>query len=497
MNLPTDEPKITMTFTGQNIRRLTGQKGISFLLEGCSVDNLTGSGEFGFSDQGSNTIKFRFEQGDVFDFNDVNVFSYIEDGDFTISGDISETTYSYKINNIPVAEGISKNNFELKEFFINTTNCNIDTQLKIYADETTYSVSTPEAVLEGGALDVTINNSSSDSTIHVFSASLDATSSNHFSVDSFTAPLTISSGGSGVLSLTNLDTTISSVSSIDVELTLLTNIGAIRKTFAVQVFEAPEYLTSNSLVLLSETDVETGKEFLYKFISSVYKKDFQNSANSGFLSQQATVSFEYVSGDIGTFYEVLGVNITNGGQNYQAPVVTFESVTSPDILAEGTVTATSGVVDSVAITKFGNKYTSAPTVTFSDSDPSASGATGVATALSYDKTFTNCFDIGTAHDSDVTVDFLSQGLTQNEGDASYPYSTFGSGMYQQASPISVSSSNYDYYIKIIYTDKNDYHPISAKLKVESLYSDTTTSQTVEELTVAITESTPTTTTAAP
>lgn len=476
-----------MTFTGQNIRKLTGQKDMSFLLENCSVNNLTGSGEFGFSDQGSNTIKFRFEQGNIFDFDDVNVFSYIEDTNFTISGDISESTYSYKINDIPVAEGINKNDFELKEFFINTTNCNISTYLKIYADETTYSLSIPTNILEEETFDVTISNSSSDSTIHIFAVSLDTPSTDHFSIGSFTAPITINPNSSGSISLTNLDTTISSMSNRAIRLTLSTNIGTIEETLSTAVFQAPAYSTSNSLTLLSETEVEGGKEFLYEFISTVYKQDFQDQSNTGYLSQQATVSLEYVSGNIGVFHETFGVNITNGGQGYVNPEVTFEAVTFPDIQAEGTATVDSGVIDSVEITAFGNKYAAAPTVAFSDSDPNASGATGETVALPYDKTFTNCFDIGTSHDSYVTVDFLSQGLTQNEGDASYPYSSFGPGMYKQSTPVSVSASNYNYYIKIIYTDKKDYHPISAKLKVESLYPDTTTDQTIEEETIGITE----------
>jgi len=476
-----------MTFTGQNIRKLTGQKDMSFLLENCSVNNLTGSGEFGFSDQGSNTIKFRFEQGNIFDFDDVNVFSYTEDVGFTISGDISESTYSYKINNIPVAEGVGKSDFELKEFFVNTTNCNISTQLKIYADETAYSISIPASIIEEEAFDVTINNSSSNSTIQIFSASLGASSVSHFSVDSFTAPMTIAPSGSGSISLTNLDTTISSAVSYDVKLILSTNIGKIEETLSLMVFQGPEYTAANYLTLLSETEMEGGKEFLYRFQSSVFKQDFQDETNTGFIPQQATVSLEYVSGNIGVFHETFGVNITNGGQGYVNPEVTFEAVTFPDIQAEGTAAVDSGVIDSVEITAFGNKYAAAPTVAFSDSDPSASGATGETVTLPYDKTFTNCFDIGTSHDSYVTVDFLSQGLTQNEGDASYPYSSFGPGMYKQSTPVSVSASNYNYYIKIIYTDKRDYHPISAKLKVESLYSDADSNQAVEEAAIDITE----------
>ena len=58
-----------MILTGQNSRRLTGQRSVSFLLEDCYLDNTTGSAEFGFSGQG-HTIKFKFEDGDIIDFND-------------------------------------------------------------------------------------------------------------------------------------------------------------------------------------------------------------------------------------------------------------------------------------------------------------------------------------------------------------------------------------------------------------------------------------------
>ena len=78
-----------MIFTGQNIRKFTNQKDISFLLKDCSVDNVLGSGEIGFSDGGSNTVKFRFEEGNIFDFDDVIIGSYQENTNFSISGNIS------------------------------------------------------------------------------------------------------------------------------------------------------------------------------------------------------------------------------------------------------------------------------------------------------------------------------------------------------------------------------------------------------------------------
>ena len=79
---------MALTFTGTNERRLTKQKKYSFLLENCSVNNLTGSADFGFKDS-SNEIKFNFNQGNIFDFDDRNCFSYVKDEKFSISGDIS------------------------------------------------------------------------------------------------------------------------------------------------------------------------------------------------------------------------------------------------------------------------------------------------------------------------------------------------------------------------------------------------------------------------
>ena len=477
-----------MTFTGQNIRKLTGQKSMSFLLEDCSVDNLTGSGEFGFSDQGSNTIKFKFEQGDILDFDDVNIFSYTEGKTFTISGDISETTYSYRINDISVAEGIDKSDFELKEFFINTTNCDINTNLKIYADETLYSIDMPSAAEEGSTFDITINNSSSDSTIYVFAASLDAASSSELSVGSFTAPLVINPDSSNSISLTSSSSNLTLNMPMDVELTLHTNIGTIIKYLNVEITAAPEISATNSLTLVSETDTETGKEFLYKFFSSVYKYDYSSMDESGPLTQQSTISLEYVSGDIGNFYETLGVDISNGGSGYVTPEVVFGSQTFPNITTTGTASETSGVIDSVEITNIGSVYSAVPTVTFSDAGGQGSSAVGTAVTSSYDKTFTNCFDMGVSTITEnMTIDFLSQGLTQDEGDASYPHSTFGKGMYKQDQPTDLTQLADTCYIKIIYTDKRDYHPISIKLKVESLYPDTDSDQTIEEETIDITE----------
>ena len=485
-----------MNFTGTNTYRLTGQISMSFVLV-CSLDNTTGTGEFGFSDQGSNTIKFIFEAGKVMDPDGRNIFTYTEDKNFTISGNISATEYSYKINDIPCAEGITKTSFGLEEFFINTDNAvNISADLKIYAPETAYSLTVPESIYQGDTFNITLNNDSSDSTIHIFAASLDTGSSSSFSIASFTAPITINPSNNGSISLTNTNTSITfSV----LELSLFTSIGTIKKTISLQVNRPPTYTTANTLALVSATDVTGGKEYLYKFTSSVYKYDHESYANTGYISQQSTITLEYVSGNIGAFHQVYDVDVTDGGQGYTDPTLSFQEVTCPDVRAEGTAGESSGVIDSVVVTNIGSLYDAIPSVTFSDPDQNASGAEGTALTSSYNKTFTACFDVGTGTSSSPTVDFLSQGLTQDEGDVSYPHSTFGPGMYQ-SNLVSIDVDQ-SYYIKIAYTDKTDLHPISVKLKVTNLYEDTDdaanqeSNPDVEEATIEVEEITCTTTAA--
>ena len=123
-----------LTFTGTNERKLTKQKSFSFLLENCSVNNLTGSADFGFKDS-SNQIKFTFDDGNIYDFDGRNCFSYIEDEKFTISGDFSDTKYTYKINDNLIAQGKSKTSFNIENFFLNTTGCTVSVDnLKINSD---------------------------------------------------------------------------------------------------------------------------------------------------------------------------------------------------------------------------------------------------------------------------------------------------------------------------------------------------------------------------
>ena len=79
-----------MKVTGLLTRSLAERESISYSLE-ASIDNITGSGSFGFSgDNGTNY--FNFIEGRIFDEDNVYFGSYRPNSKFTISGNISSTS---------------------------------------------------------------------------------------------------------------------------------------------------------------------------------------------------------------------------------------------------------------------------------------------------------------------------------------------------------------------------------------------------------------------
>jgi hypothetical protein len=128
-----------MQISGLNYRSIFEQQGLSFDLTS-SINNLSGSGEFGFSGE-NNQISFKFNSGRIYDFEDRYVFSYLKDSNFQISGNLDTDTYSYHINDNPVCFNGLKNNFKIKNFYANTdSNSILDIDLKIYGESPNYEV---------------------------------------------------------------------------------------------------------------------------------------------------------------------------------------------------------------------------------------------------------------------------------------------------------------------------------------------------------------------
>jgi hypothetical protein len=148
-----------MQISGYNYRSFFEQTGLSFNLT-ASLNNLSGSGEFGFSGQ-NNKIGFKFNSGRIYDFEDRYVFSYLEDSNFQISGNLDTGSYSYHINNNPVCFNGIKNNFKIKNFYVKTDqNTILDVDLKIYGESPNYDITINDKYLIDSFLTGIINNKS-------------------------------------------------------------------------------------------------------------------------------------------------------------------------------------------------------------------------------------------------------------------------------------------------------------------------------------------------
>ena len=156
-----------MQFEGNNIRRLTGQKSMSFLLNNANISNLTGEVSFGFSGE-NKSIEFKFSKGKIYDANGYYVHSYDDSSRFSISGDISENYYDYLVNAVSIARGAAKEDFKIENFFINTVDCNLDCELFIYSDGVAYTFTIPSSINLGESFTGQITNNSTDGTLEIF-----------------------------------------------------------------------------------------------------------------------------------------------------------------------------------------------------------------------------------------------------------------------------------------------------------------------------------------
>ena len=109
-------------------------------MDNFSISGINGAAEFGFSGD-SKTISFYFDQGRLYDPEGRYAYSYQENVPLKIKSDIESTSYNYSINDKLISNNGIKEEFKLEKFFINTTGCQVDTSLSIFADRPTHTSS--------------------------------------------------------------------------------------------------------------------------------------------------------------------------------------------------------------------------------------------------------------------------------------------------------------------------------------------------------------------
>jgi len=451
-----------MKFEGYNTRELTEQKNISFLFKDSFVSDVSGDVAIGFHGEGK-TLQFKLQKGKIYDPEGNYVYSYTPLDKFTLSGDISEDYYNYSINDVSVAKGRPKNNFKIEDFFINTTpDTEFNTSLTIYSDGIDYDFTLQDTVVIGETVTGQLTNNSSDGKLIIYSSTLKNQALKNYSITS--APWWIYPASTGDFTF---DSSGATSGTHAFEMSLDTNIGSISIKDSIRA-EAPVTMTVlNKLEEWTENasqgltfDTENSEETVYYLYNSTIFA-------SAHLTQDATVSLEYVEGNVGNYYRVTGINITDSGTGYtEAPTVTFEAGQGNDVQAEGVAIITGGGVSDVTITKPGIYYNTPPTITFSGT--STTSAQGDTTTETYQKTFSECWDMYTG---------LSLNSLENDN------YTEGSGIYTSSNPFSLESGA-NLYIGLKAKSFYDFDDIKVKLKITGTLEDSNTNKLIEEVTIS-------------
>ena len=474
-----------MKFTGNNVRKLPGKKELSFILSNVSVSSLNGDVYFGFNGE-SKTHQFIFDKGKIYDPEGNYVYSYDTNSKFSISGEISENFYDYSINGKSISRGVSKDSFKIENFFINTNNCNLLGDLEIYSDEVPYSFDVPDATILGGTITCQMTNSSTDATIHVFAVELKSTTLQNYTITSF--PTTIAPQEIQDFVFQNISGT---QGNHIFNLKIHTSIGVLSIYDNTNAVKADEVTVWNDLSPMESgvsnpfylASTNSSREFVYKYTSSVVGSN---------LTQQVSPTLEYVEGNIGKYYKVTGLTIYDKGEGYTGDaIVTFGTGTGNDVQAQGTVVMgqgdNQGEVDSVTITDSGVYFDQPPVAIFSgDLDPNvnlARQAQAVVTTETYDKTFTDSWDIYVGTDlSGGVISYNNSNYTGNQGENSYPYGVYGPGIYEHSTTYSLAA-NQSLFIKVKFNSFEDYDSTKVKLKLTGEMADSRTGILTEHLEV--------------
>jgi len=167
-----------MNFEGKNYRKIGEVKRLSFNLN-FSVNNLIGSGAFGFNGKGYGTsfgdkqnLEFKFENGKVIDPENRYIWSYLENINLNISGNVYDNNYDYFINNEPICYVGEKDPMIVQELHVNTENCIISADIHVNSDVPDYSILIGESFDLKGTFNIGIINNNPGLPFEIFSGTL-------------------------------------------------------------------------------------------------------------------------------------------------------------------------------------------------------------------------------------------------------------------------------------------------------------------------------------
>ncbi len=150
-----------MEFSGYSYREIGSTKQLSFSASGIFIDNATGSGCIGFAGTWSGEsreVDFSFVSGKIIDPQNRYVYSYLENKNFNLSGNIYDDNYEYYIDDTPVCFGGTKEKNVIDKVYVSANNCIITTDLYIAADAPSYEFTQGDSFSKGGVYNINITN---------------------------------------------------------------------------------------------------------------------------------------------------------------------------------------------------------------------------------------------------------------------------------------------------------------------------------------------------
>lgn len=291
-----------MIFSGNNFLSISDQTGLSFNLN-VSLNNSNGICNFGFSGDASKKFNYTMNSGYLFDPENRSIFLYNKNDIINISGNLETGKYSYYLNNQPLCFNGNKDYFKLKNFYIQTQNCQADLNIDIYGNRPNYQVIFNKFIPTGFLTGSLINNSNFD--FKIYSGNVSVASKTGFFIDSLSKTINgISS--TGVLRInTSGNRQDVSMDNYLLTLNLYTNFGKISQDYNItgEYFKDVNFILSkNNLFSFDILSTLSGLGMVKKYDYSV---NFDiNSGSSTLvapysLPKNLDVKFEYHGGVTG------------------------------------------------------------------------------------------------------------------------------------------------------------------------------------------------------
>jgi hypothetical protein len=303
-----------MIFSGNNYLSLSYQTGLSFNVD-VAVDNLNGNCNLGFSGQNKN-LNFKLNQGKIFDPENRLVYFYEANENINISGDISPNKYSYYINNNLICLNGNKTSYIISGYYINTSNCNANSEVVIEGTRPTYSLNlSPIFYITGtNYLTGSINNGN-NLNFRIYSGSV--TIPEGFTIQNLSNFVT----NTGYFQINHYPITSGQLEDerlYEVQLNLFTNFGEVTQNFTT-TGSYSGYINVNLDVLnvtdfFARTGIQTGlgdfKDNNFSTTFSIISGSLRSAPTE--LNKYLHVKLEYSGGNTGNFnYNIFATGYRN------------------------------------------------------------------------------------------------------------------------------------------------------------------------------------------